>query len=459
MKGIDIIEAFGHIDDQLILDAKRQRRTAPRYLKWGSLAACLICAAALTFFSVSRLTQSPETAGEAFSSVPPTPASPVITAPDSAREEDTVSTQAPTQAPTQAVATYTPAPMPTPVDIPLTVEPMDDPLYWQSSYYDVTIHAPSIYEGEIFPDHIFNHEDYYITYYNTAFTFADTSVKAPDYPGLVWCITADYRDNWEDDPRLPENEFFYMYNNLMLGADDEYVYRLIYPNPAFQCDMNDRSALESYYSHMQDGLNMLRSFVVENDLTQYQDWQTEYTQRAFKMVENALDSLDGKTIPDDEQVEESISLHYAGFSAVLPADMVDSITADESGISLIEPISREKLGDGGGLIFTIDLYSQQEFREIFGVHESEEPKKALGDGCTYYLGIDAPWEGVVDDGLENKRVYTITFPTDQRYDPDSPESTAAYQSYTARAARIVENFCKINRIDMSANFSPAAHLN
>ena len=43
MKGIDVIDAMSHIDDDLIVDAKQPRRSAPRWIRTVSLAACLCC--------------------------------------------------------------------------------------------------------------------------------------------------------------------------------------------------------------------------------------------------------------------------------------------------------------------------------------------------------------------------------------------------------------------------------
>lgn len=71
MKGIDIIEAFGGIDAELIADAKRHGRAVPRWLKWSAVAACLCCAAGLMVLSLGHMLQGPQSVNEVPNAVAP----------------------------------------------------------------------------------------------------------------------------------------------------------------------------------------------------------------------------------------------------------------------------------------------------------------------------------------------------------------------------------------------------
>ena len=176
MKGSDIINAFGGIDDDLIQDAIHHKRILPKWLKYTSLAACLACVVALTALSLNHLLQTPKTPGQALATASPTPmASPSPQLDSSAEPTPTAS---PTSAPTSAPAST--ALLPDPLETNRSARPIEDSLYWDSSSYPVRIHAPSRYESELYPDMDFSHEDYFITYYRTAFTFVDTVARTPE---------------------------------------------------------------------------------------------------------------------------------------------------------------------------------------------------------------------------------------------------------------------------------------
>jgi hypothetical protein len=64
MNGKDVMDALANIDDDLILDAKSQPRSIPRWLKWGSMAVCLCCAVLVTLLCVEKL-RSGDDAGTA----------------------------------------------------------------------------------------------------------------------------------------------------------------------------------------------------------------------------------------------------------------------------------------------------------------------------------------------------------------------------------------------------------
>lgn len=55
MKGIDIMELLGDMDDDMILHARQHRKHTPVWLRWASVAAILFCAVILTAVMLTRL--------------------------------------------------------------------------------------------------------------------------------------------------------------------------------------------------------------------------------------------------------------------------------------------------------------------------------------------------------------------------------------------------------------------
>lgn len=60
MRADDFLKAFGNIRPEWIEDAEKAGKTVPRWLKWGSIAACLCCVIALSVLRLNQLTTSAE---------------------------------------------------------------------------------------------------------------------------------------------------------------------------------------------------------------------------------------------------------------------------------------------------------------------------------------------------------------------------------------------------------------
>lgn len=426
MTGLKIIEAFGGIDDDLILDAENRKRAIPLWLKYASLAACLLCAVTLFGLSLGRIFAEPEAPGEAFAEPSPSPIVSEVPAEDSAEETAPVSP---------------PVPEPTGNLDSWTVEPMEDRLYWQSTgFVSTTLHAPGIYEGEIFPDFTFTHDDSY-TNISSIFTFIDNMARTNerDYTGLVWCICATDLNGWSYDPSIYglDDSPFYIFNDLILGFDESHVYTLVYPDPAYQVDPSDAAALSSYHQHLTDGLNIINDFIETNSLTEYYGWRNRYRSRTLVAVENSQKKLNGEAVYPEDEDWGIRSLKLAGLALNLPADMQDSIVTDVDSFSfsLYEPISNERLGEGGGWVWQITAYTTEEFCNIYGRENTDFTGDSL-DASSYMLAKR--------DGY----VYMLYLPTDVRYDPASDESRMAYARYRDLSPRILESFISLNSDEM-----------
>lgn len=284
MKGIDIIEAFGEIDDDLLLDAKCHKKTAPRWLKWASLAACLCCVTALTVLSLSRLAQEPAPADNAMAPWAPAPeAAPVLPAEDSSREES--SAREPAAPPTEE-----PSPTPEPPQASAPESPQDL-LELTSARYQVTLRFPADYAEEITADDDFSDPRYDTNFSGRAFMFVDHAAQTANFPGLVWSISAIPKEE-HDQARYEEFEdSIFMYNSLLIGADDRNVYLLDWPDPGFQFDLGTPAAARSYYLHVRDGLTILEDFVTQNGLEESTDWQGIYREKLISRMAGLLGDI------------------------------------------------------------------------------------------------------------------------------------------------------------------------
>lgn len=292
MSGMDIIEAMGQIESDLILDARHQKRAVPRWLKWGSLAACLCCVTALAFFSLSRLAQAPASTDNAMSPGAPAPeAAPVLPPTEESAQES-----APTPDPTP-VPTSKPEPTPTPA-------PDGDHLELASAQYQVTLRFPADYADEITADDDFSDPRYDVSFSGSAFMFVDHAAQTANFPGLVWSISAVPKE--EHDPAGYEEfrDNIFMYNSLLIGADDRNVYLLGWPDPGFQFDFGNPTAARSYYLHVRDGLTILEDFVTRNSLEESSDWQGIYREKLISRMAGLL----GDIAPEGQNSDELSSL-------------------------------------------------------------------------------------------------------------------------------------------------------
>lgn len=140
-------------------------------------------------------------------------------------------------------------------------------LLLSSAVYPVALEAPAEYMEEIEVDTPYEDtwcmED--IQFDNAVFSFYDKSSQAYGLIGLVWCIMATPKNEYT--PLDPANyDYIYEYNQAVLGADEDYVYELIYPSASGQYNHNDSENADSYFSHLAIGQDLLTQFIQQNSL-------------------------------------------------------------------------------------------------------------------------------------------------------------------------------------------------
>lgn len=136
-----------------------------------------------------------------------------------------------------------------------------------SAVYPVALEIPAEYVEEIEVDTPYQDIpmfEYEIQYDNAVFSFYDKSSQTYGLIGLVWCILATPKNEYT--PLGPEDDYIYEYNRAELGADEDYVYELIYPIAGRQCNINDSENVDSYFTHIAIGQDLLTQFIQQNSL-------------------------------------------------------------------------------------------------------------------------------------------------------------------------------------------------
>lgn len=136
-----------------------------------------------------------------------------------------------------------------------------------SAVYPVALEIPAEYVEEIEVDTPYQDIpmfEYEIQYDNAVFSFYDKSSQTYGLIGLVWCILATPKNEYT--PLGPEDDYIYEYNRAELGADEDYVYELIYPRAGRQCNINDSENVDSYFTHIAIGQDLLTQFIQQNSL-------------------------------------------------------------------------------------------------------------------------------------------------------------------------------------------------
>ena len=55
MKPEDILDGLGNVSDRMVLDAQNLKKSPHRGMKWGSLAACILCGVVLLGLCAAKL--------------------------------------------------------------------------------------------------------------------------------------------------------------------------------------------------------------------------------------------------------------------------------------------------------------------------------------------------------------------------------------------------------------------
>lgn len=245
MTGIDIINALNDIDEQFLSDAATPARHIPRWLRFSSLAACVVCVLLAGYLSCNRLLVSPQAPGALTVGAAP--------------EESTITLS--------------------------------------SSLYPVSLTVPVEYSDHILVDTPFSDDieafNFSIQLDNVAFSFHQDMSEPITARGLVWVISVLPVEEFDYD-YYEANKFTTMFfNKTVLGQDDTYVYQITYRtlNPEF-ISFDDPETAQSYLQYHQTGYALLEQFITENALEEDPDWKTIFTSCTITPLTRYLDALE-----------------------------------------------------------------------------------------------------------------------------------------------------------------------
>jgi hypothetical protein len=138
------------------------------------------------------------------------------------------------------------------------------------------------------------------------FSFFDSAQTDYDRDGLVWLIYKDPIDNLDSlidsDSELGENAF--LLNWHILGYDSDTVYTLFCIGMGFrdpyadQLEWDTLESVQSYYDHLETGLEVLEDFVVKNGLTVPEgcvDWKSWYQENMLGKAKEQAEYLESNS--------------------------------------------------------------------------------------------------------------------------------------------------------------------
>ncbi len=144
-----------------------------------------------------------------------------------------------------------------------------------SSYYPIELEVPTEYAEEVIIDVPFLEPTHDLYYSNAVFIFHDRTSLAYDMTGLVWCIIATPKEEY--NAIIDSNEScIFMFNQTLLGSDGTYVYELIHPDTSGQYNLEDDANAQSYYEHICTGQDILEQFIQLNTITSDWTWIERY---------------------------------------------------------------------------------------------------------------------------------------------------------------------------------------
>lgn len=291
MNGIDIIELLGEIDDDMILHARHHRKPTPVWLRWASAAAVLLCAVILLAVMLARLLSGPIGTN-------PDPNVPDVLAPG--LEETPVKT------PASSEPAYVAIPSPTDGTILYVPEAYKNECFTESDY---SFYTETTGETIQFEDGIFY--------------FFDTSQQAYDRDGLVWIIESQAIDSSSLERILENDQQFgrlcFLVNNHILGVKGDRLYSMVCLKPWIEksntnggtylsselCRMDNGSQQQSYYEHMEVGLQMLLDFVEKNGLEPVDgavDWEAWYRENIMADMDVSSAEVPHDILHDEAQI-------------------------------------------------------------------------------------------------------------------------------------------------------------
>lgn len=158
-----------------------------------------------------------------------------------------------------------------------------------SAYYPVELEVPAKYAEEILVDIPFSETEYDLYYSNAVFTFCDKSSGTYNMTGLVWCIIATPKEAFQSPNNTDEN-CIYMFNQTLLGTDEDYVYELIHPDPSGQYNPSDAGNTQSYYKHIGAGQSMVEQFIRHNAIDSDGTWRERYEKCTLRILQENMEN-------------------------------------------------------------------------------------------------------------------------------------------------------------------------
>ncbi len=260
MRGIDIIEAMENIDEKLVIDAKLHKKSAPAWLKYLSVAACICCVLLLSLLMINRII--------------------------SLGEENVPDTLAPTEESAQNSGIENPQP--------------ENTITLSSTRYPVTLTVPESYADHVLVDTPFIDDTLYeafdigvdvtASFENVAFSYHAYFSEQSASDGMVWLIVAYPIEEFSFEVYEQQQKGVAMVlTHTVIGTDDEYVYEIVHPGyPEYFYDCSTLESTKTYLQHLQAGLTILEDFSLENGLETDPDWSRFYQEFTIAPVEYQL---------------------------------------------------------------------------------------------------------------------------------------------------------------------------
>lgn len=229
MNGIDILTALNNIDDELLLDAHRVKRTSPRWLKTLSIAAIFCCLLISGGITLHQITDS--VVPSVSHNQPPLPS-------ENADGEESILLYS---------STYD-------LELPVPAQYADD----------FTIDTPYLPSEQQNSDPLSPNP--------TAFTFLD-SQQQEGQSQYIWSICVYDKEDY-DSEQPQSNENTPSLKKTVIARDNQQVYELQYPDiTAYQVgDFHQ----EAYSEKALDGYEILLDFIQQNGLTPQEDGLASY---------------------------------------------------------------------------------------------------------------------------------------------------------------------------------------
>lgn len=269
MNGIYIIEAMNDLDDAMLLDARTPRKTAPTWLRYVSVAACLCCVL-LGFLLINRLILPGE------ENVPDT----LTPGDESAYGSEFENEES------ETTVTLSSSQYPVTLTVP---EEYADNVQVDTPYIDSSLYEPFDL-------------DLAVSFHNVIFSFHAYFFQQSASEGMAWVLTATPIEEFDFETyQQSARGLALVLSHTVIGTDNAYVYQIIHPgHPQYFYDATDLESTRQYLQYLQAGLSILDTFAVENSLETEPDWRQLYSDLTIAPVEAQLAKLESQATENPE---------------------------------------------------------------------------------------------------------------------------------------------------------------